>query len=80
MDENLVQLCWHDSDAVGGVHISVADDDLDVAIPIYQDHMSSLRNECYPLNPVRAWPVGAFFPIVFGIPLILFGRILNKSE
>lgn len=80
LDEYLVQLCWHYSNAIGGVRVSVAEDDVDAAIPIYQDYMSSLRNGPYPLNPVRGWPVVAFLSIFFGMPIILFGRFLNKSK
>lgn len=80
LDEYLIQVCWHYSNALGGVRVSVDDDDLDAAIPIYQDYMSSLLNGPYPLNPVRAWPVVACLSILFGMPFILFGRYLKKSK
>ena len=80
LDEYLIQVCWHYNNALGGVRVSVDDDDLDAAIPIYQDYMSSLLNGPYPLNPVRAWPVVACLSILFGMPFILFGRYLKKSK
>ncbi len=80
LDEYLIQVCWHYSNALGGVRVSVADDDVDAAIPIFQDYMSSLRNGPYSFNQVRAWPVVAFLSIVFGMPIILFGRFLRKSK
>lgn len=77
LDEYLVQLCWHYSNAIGGVRVSVADDEEEVATTIYQEYMDAIRKGPYPSRPVRAWPLMLVLSIAFGAPLIIFERCMN---
>lgn len=80
-DEYFVQLFWHYSNTIGGVRVVVKDVDTEEAIKIYTTYMTSLRDGPYPLNPVRAWPIVIIVSLLFGVPLMLFGRRLsNRSE
>ncbi len=74
LDENMVQLFWHYSNAIGGVRVAVAGDDEQGASLIYQEYMASLRTGPYPESPVRVWPAVALLSLLVGIPLVLFGR------
>ena len=73
-DENVVQLFWHYSNAIGGVRVVVQDSDAHDATEAYKHYMEALRAGPYPLNPVRAWPVVALVSLIIGLPLLLFGR------
>jgi hypothetical protein len=80
LDENVVQLFWHYSNAIGGVRLVVNEEDADDAEAAYQEYMRALRSGPYPERPVRAWPVVALVSLVFGAPLLLFGRQLAQSK
>jgi hypothetical protein len=80
LDENFIQLFWHYSNAIGGVRLVVDEDEADDAAAAYREYMSALRNGPYPEQPVRAWPAVALLSLVFGAPLLLFGRQLAKSK
>jgi Putative prokaryotic signal transducing protein len=79
-DENFIQLFWHYSNAIGGVRVVVDEDDAEEAEAAYQEYMSSLRSGPYPEQPVRAWPAVALLTLIFGLPLLLFGRQLAKPK
>jgi len=74
LDENFVQLCWHYSNAIGGVRVAVDEADEAAASAVYQTYMARLRAGPYPLSPVRAWPVVALLSLFLGVPFMLFGR------
>ena len=80
LDEHFVQLFWNYSNAIGGVRLVVEDEDEDDAAKAYQDYMEALRSGPYPLQTVRAWPAVVLLSILVGAPLIVFGRLLNKSK
>lgn len=80
LDEYLVQVCWHYSNAIGGVRVAVMDEDANEAAELYQEYMEALRDGPYPLRAVRAWPLVVLLSLAVGAPLILFGRILNKPK
>ncbi len=79
-DENMVQLFWHYSNAIGGVRVAVDDDDVEEAATAYQEYMSALRTGPYPEAPVRVWPAVALLSLLVGVPLLLFGRGTDKSR
>ncbi|MGL5019939.1 MAG: putative signal transducing protein [Luteolibacter sp.] len=74
LDENVVQLFWHYSNAIGGVRVAVEDNDIEDASTAYQEYMAALREGPYPEQPVRIWPAVALVSLIFGMPLLLFGR------
>lgn len=80
LDENVVQLFWHYSNAIGGVRLVVDDADADDAVTAYHEYMSALRSGPYPERPVRIWPAVLLLSLVFGAPLLLFGRQAAKSK
>lgn len=80
LDENFVQLFWHYSNAIGGVRLVVDEDEADDAAAAYQEYMSALRSGPYPEQPVRAWPAVALLTLIFGIPLLIFGRQFSKPK
>lgn len=76
-DENMVQLFWHYSNAIGGVRVAVDDDDVEDAFTFYQEYMAALREGPCPAQPVRIWPAVALLSLLVGVPLLLFGRRSN---
>jgi len=77
LDEYVVQLFWHYSNAIGGVRLAVNDDDADEAAAFFREYTDSLRSGPYPVAPVRAWPVVIVFSLLLGVPFLLFGRNPN---
>jgi hypothetical protein len=77
--EYTIQNYWICSNAVGGVQLDVAEVDADAAKLHYSRYMEALRAGPYPLNPVRAWPIVALVTLLFGIPLLLFGRRTTRD-
>lgn len=73
-DEFTVQLFWHYSNAIGGVRVDVDDADQKEASRVYSTYREALREGAYPLSPVRGWPFVSIVSVLFGMPLILFGR------
>lgn len=80
LDEYMVQLFWHYSNAIGGVRVSVDEDDAEDAFTAYQEYMLALRTGPYPEAPVRVWPAVALLSLLVGVPLLLFGRGTDKSR
>ena len=80
LDEYFVQLFWNYSNAIGGVRLVVEDEDRDDATAAYQEYMEALRSGPYPLQTVRGWPAVVLLSILVGAPLIVFGRLWNKSK
>lgn len=73
-DEFVCQNFWLYSQAIGGVRVQVAEEDVEAADVLYHEYMESLRSGPYPVAPVRAWPVVALVTLAIGIPLMIFGR------
>lgn len=73
-DEHFVQLFWHYSNAIGGVRVTVAEDEVDAASEAYRTYMEGLRAGPYPLNPVRGWPAVILVSLLIGAPFLFFGR------
>lgn len=80
LDENVIQLFWHYSNAIGGVRLVVHDDDREAAETVCQEYMQALRSGPYPEQPVKAWPVVALISLFIGVPLLLFGRRERESH
>ena len=80
LDEHVVQLFWHYSNAVGGVRVVVNEADEEEAQAAYHEYMEALRSGPYPEQPVRAWPAVALISLIIGVPLLLFGRRNRESN
>jgi hypothetical protein len=80
LDENMVQLFWHYSNALGGVRVVVDELDVEEARAAYQEYMAALREGPYPVAPVRGWPVVIVLSIAMGIPLLIFGRSASRRR
>jgi hypothetical protein len=74
LDENICQIYWLYTNAVGGVRVQVNDEDEEAAGALYHEYMESLRSGPYPVAPVRAWPLVVLATFLVGVPLMLFGR------
>ena len=79
LNEHVAQVCWKYSDAIGGVQVSVADEDGTEAAMLYQQYMTALRDGPYPHREVRAWPLVAVLTLLLGVPII-FQRFCRKSK
>ena len=80
LNENITQLFWIYSNAVGGVRIEVADDDEEEAAALYHEYITALRSGPYPETTVRGWPLIALISLLAGLPLLLFGRRKSGPE
>lgn len=80
LDENFVQLFWHYSNAIGGVRLTVDDEDAEDAAAAYHEYITALGTGPYPERPVRVWPAVALISLIIGAPLLLFGRRHANSK
>ena len=80
LDENVSQMFWHYTQALGGVRVVVHEDDWQVAAELHGDYMESLRTGPHPVEPVRAWPLVVLASLFMGLPLWMFGRRKNGSK
>ena len=80
LDENVAQLFWHYSDAIGGVRVVVDDSDAEEAAAAHLEYMEGLRTGPYPLTVPRGGVLMALFAIAFGLPALIFGRRLIGSQ
>lgn len=74
LDENICQIYWLYTNAIGGVRVQVNEDDVDAAEALYHEYMESLRSGPYPVAPVRAWPIVVLATLLVGVPFFIFGR------
>jgi len=81
LDEHLVQLFWHYSDAIGGVRVVVADEEFNAAIELRDEHSKALKSDPPAESTPRAWPLVLVLSFFVGIPCLFFGRKkLNPSK
>jgi hypothetical protein len=73
-DENVVQIVWHYSDAIGGVRVVVEDLDCDEAIREYSEYTGALSADPSPVTVARAWPLTLLLSLLIGAPALFFGR------
>lgn len=73
-DEHVAQLCWHYSNAIGGVKVMVAEEDEETARECLQEYRSSLSAAPAVVTEARGWPVVLVVSLLMGLPLLLFGR------
>lgn len=73
-DEHLVQMVWHYSNAIGGVRVMVADDELEEATQCTRDYFARLNTAPKEISVPRAWPLVLPLSYLCGIPMLLFGR------
>ena len=73
-DENLVQMAWYYSYAIGGVRVMVGDDDSEAAARHYKQYSAALRRDSDLETTVRSWPVVAAISMIVGAPALIFGR------
>lgn len=73
-DEYVPQLFWQYTQAIGGVRVAVADEDLEAATVSHKEYEAALRNGPSVTRQVRAWPVVLLISIAMSMPLLLFGR------
>ncbi|GAA5482631.1 putative signal transducing protein [Haloferula sargassicola] len=74
LDEHVVQLFWHYSQAIGGVRVVVADEDAERAKTEFEAYRETLRRKPEEIPQAKVWPIVLVASLVFGFPLILFGR------
>ncbi len=73
-DEHMVQLCWHYSNAIGGVRVVVSGDDFEEASQALEEYRGAIRSGPSMVASVRGWPVVLLLSIFLGMPVLLFGR------
>jgi hypothetical protein len=77
-DEDVVQLFWHYSNAIGGVRVVVGPDDEEEAAEAHREYLEVLRAAPREFPGTRAWPVALLLAIFFGAPFIAVGRSLRS--
>ncbi|MFK7851419.1 MAG: DUF2007 domain-containing protein [Akkermansiaceae bacterium] len=73
-DEYVPQLFWHYTQAIGGVRVAVADQDLEPARALYTEYQEALQDGPPVTEDVRAWPFVLLISFIVGLPVMLFGR------
>ncbi len=79
-DEYIPQLMWHYTQAIGGIRVVVADEDLEHAKQLYTAYSEALRREPVEVEQVRGWPVVLLISLLFSMPVMLFGRKLRQRD
>ena len=79
LDENLIQLAWYYSNALGGVRVTVDDEDCEEAVKSYREYSEALHKDPSPTTVARAWPIVLLGSLVTGVPTLLFGRRKVKN-
>lgn len=79
-DENISQLFWHYTIAVGGVRVAVADEDAEQAAVIYKDYEQTLTAKPAAVGDVRYWPIVLLLTFLMSAPFMIFGRKPPLSE
>lgn len=80
LDENISQLCWHYTIAVGGIRVAVADEDAKQAAAMYKEYEQTLTAKPAAVGDVRYWPVVLLLTFLMSVPFMIFGRKLPNSE
>jgi hypothetical protein len=73
-DEHVSQLFWAYTQALGGIRVAVADEDVEQAGVLYAEYDESMKSAPFVEPPVRAWPIMALASLFLGFPVMLFGR------
>lgn len=79
-DEYIPQLFWHYTQAIGGVRVAVADDDLERATELYKGYIKAIQEGPSVVEEVRYWPIVLIASLVLGAPFMLFGRKGFKND
>lgn len=81
LDEYVPQNYWLYTFAVGGVRVSVADEDVERAVELYRDYEQRVVAAPEVVGDVKAWPIALLATFLVGVPVFLFGRIaLTKND
>lgn len=79
-DENVPQLFWHYTIAVGGVRVVVAPEDADAAAAFYKEYDQTLAAEPQAVGDVKYWPLALLVTLIVSVPFIAFGRKPPQPE
>lgn len=80
LDEHTIQWFWHLSNALGGVRLSVADEDLEEATELYAEYLAARKAEPPTETPFRFWLLVILLYFVIGVPMLVFGRRTRDAE
>lgn len=73
-DENVSQLFWHYTIAVGGVRVVVADENVFKASSIYKEYENTLTAKPAAVGDVKYWPIVLLVTFLMSVPFMIFGR------
>ena len=81
LDENVVQLFWYYSNAIGGVRVVAAEEDIEQAKALHAEYLETLNVEPAVMTEARGWPVVLVLSLLIGLPMLVFGRkpVAGKS-
>ena len=79
-DEHVSQWFWAHTQALGGIRVVVADEDVEQAEALYVQYDKSMKSTPFVESPVRAWPIMALASLFFGFPVMLFGRKSKAND
>ena len=74
LDENVIQWFWHYSNALGGVRLSVANDDMEEAEEGYAEYLAARKLDPPTETTIRFWPLVIILFLLTGAPMLVFGR------
>jgi hypothetical protein len=74
LDEHVVQLFWHYSNAIGGVRVVVSDNDYERAVELFEVRREAALRDPTPESVPRVWPLVLLASLAVGAPALLFGR------
>jgi len=80
LDEHMVQWFWQLTNALGGVRLSVEDDDREEAEEGYADYVAARMAESPIERTIRFWPLVVLLYFVIGVPMLVFGRRTCDAE
>lgn len=73
-DENVSQLYWHYTIALGGVRVVVGNEDINKSTSIYKEYEKTLTAEPAAVGDVKYWPIALLVTFLMSVPFMIFGR------
>lgn len=80
LDEHVIQWFWHLSNALGGVRLSVSEEDLEEAETAYAGYLEARKLDPPTETTIRFWPLVIVLYFVVGVPMLVFGRRPTQGE
>lgn len=80
LDEHTIQWFWHLSNALGGVRLSVDDEDMEDAMELHAEYLAARKADPPVETTFRYWPLMIVLDFAIGVPMLVFGRVTRDAE